>query len=366
MKFASWLFLTVLLQDPFKKSKIESLPPEADPASLAFSPDGNGYAYAISSEAGRQYVVRGQKTDLFDQVEGLVLARAGTSFAFRAHRDGGWHAVHDGKAGKGYAAIRGPALSADGKTWACTALEGETWRLIVDGREARVFEGKIELGEPVVSSGGEIVAYGVRETTGNKTVEYMVWGEKTSARYERVWAPTLSANGGSILFYARKDGRSLAVLDERESEAYDEMVLAPSLSPDGATAAYCGVKGEEIWFVVGDKRFVTDEQRVMAVFSPDGKAKAFAMQSPTSWRVEFQGKRGRTFSSVGGLRFRADGGAVAYVGRNTFGACVASGDRQSGYFDRVGGIAFSPDGKKVGFYALRKREITREVLELGE
>ncbi|MHC5080490.1 MAG: WD40 repeat domain-containing protein [Planctomycetota bacterium] len=112
-----------------------------------FSPDGSRMAYLFREGEGRFLQVEEQRGESWFRIGGrIIFSPDGKRIACVAKRDNCWHAVVDGKAGKGYEDVGYPVFSPDGKHVAYVAYDGQADRIVLDGKEGPAYSRIVQFG----------------------------------------------------------------------------------------------------------------------------------------------------------------------------------------------------------------------------
>jgi hypothetical protein len=110
--------------------------------------------------------------------------------------------IHNGKAGKKYAAVGGPAVSRDGRRCAYGALIGGKWRIVLDGVEGdRAFDA---IAGPVFSLDGAHLAF---QAMDGERWYLVVDGKPNQGTETRYLQHELSADGSKIAFLEAFEGQ---------------------------------------------------------------------------------------------------------------------------------------------------------------
>ena len=227
-----------------------------------------------------------------------VLSRDGSRIGYAGKREDRWSVVVDGAEGPEFEAVSGPLFSSDGQHVAYVAhTEGYTLGLVLDGEEAPKAPGLLT--NPVFSPDGQRFAY-VTEW-GNWSSNAMVIADGVEgAEYDRVGWPLFSADGTSLAYYAKRDGRWTIVVDGEEGPLFKN-VLRPVFSPDSRRMAYGARKpdGDKKWVIVVDGAEGREFDAVgMPSFSPDSRHVAYFAKRDKRWRAVVDGEEQSPFREV--------------------------------------------------------------------
>ena len=224
-----------------------------------FAERGGSVAWAEPEDGAFRVVHNGRAGKAYAAIGQIVVSPDGRRCAYAAQVEGAWRMVVDGVEGKGYAEVQGPVFSPDGAHLAYQAKDGETWHLIVDsafsGPARTPYQG------PEFSADSRRIAFiadADERGFGRLVVSDLAF---TSPQVIEAQAADLRASddrsGIAAIAASGEKGRALAVtfdhLDQvRRGPVYDA-VWTPVLGRGGAPLAYLAERG-------GQRLAVLDEQ----------------------------------------------------------------------------------------------------------
>ena len=339
----------------------------------AVSPNGQRFACIEPGVVGKGSLLHGDDAtygpfDVEMEPETLVISDdGGVAVAAKRGGRGGeetWLLITGPQAGTAFRAVSPPALAPDGKAVVYLAVTDQGKLLLfVGGALKRQYDGY----SYDVSSVGKQASF---------------------SRGPFGWPPTVSSDGQSVAFAAKKTDApngECVMVDDRCGEIFDQIVTQPKFI-DGTHAVFYEAltASHERFVVVGDRKYGNSgggwDRTPGAVLSVNGKTVADAWNVA---RVQF-GERGLTpldeghilvngvdrkaIGLVDELALSPDGESLAYVAHRRLisegnrvaiaGYVVVRGDRAGQVWDQVqrGSLTFSPSGKSLAYVAHENRE----------
>ncbi|MBI3854937.1 MAG: PD40 domain-containing protein [Planctomycetes bacterium] len=270
----------------------------------AFSADGSICAHQVrigkAGTAQRAFrtadamVVGGKPGPEADEVRNPSFAPKGNRMAYRYRMEYTWTMIIDGKAAESAADIGDAVWSDDGKSVAYRVGERGKYSMVINGKKGPEYPA---LGEPVWSPDHKTVAYVVTDAT--KGGEFIVWGDRKSEVYGRVYPPVFSSDGQHMAYGARaENGKYMVVLDDKNGPAEFESIGNVVISPDGKRVAFAGQWNFRWTCAIDSGRASMHDFVQTPVWSPDGKKVAFAGQDQGKWFVEVNYRRGDDYDEV--------------------------------------------------------------------
>jgi hypothetical protein len=308
--------------------------------------------------------------------------------------------VHNGRAGKAYAAVGAIALSPDGRRCAYGALTGGKWRMVVDGVEGRGFD---TVKDPVFSRDGAHVAYqamggerwylvvdaAVSEGTGTRYLQHAFSGDATRIAFiddvdghergrlvvsDLAFRRSATVARGVIILHtsdagsravgiAAGDGQQVVLtLDLARPEIVArgrtfDAVQDVSLGADGANVAYVGERGGKRFVVLNDREVpmpAGDLVGPLALRPGSPAVGALMVSGGVVFLREFFGEGGLReglYEEAEGLVYSDDGRSHAYAARRGERWFLVLNGKEGPPFDRVVTPRFSPDGTRVAYRA---------------
>lgn len=244
----------------------------------------------------------------------------------------------DGRqSGTAYDELRFVTYWPEAKRLAFVGKRNSRLMLVADGVESSV--SYKNMGEPVLYPDGRLAAPAARE----HKFRLLVDGEETGPEYQDLWPPRFSPDGKHSLYFAKRHGKYIAVLDGKEIGTEMDSLDLPLHNLNVAH-----VRGEEdemyfsdIWpFHYGYPSFATlgwiypplvqtraASRRVHYTpmfWTADGKHSVFAsgIRSKSTWVVD--GLPGPTFEAISPITFSKDGAHFAFAGGTRRGFLKAS------------------------------------------
>jgi len=269
-----------------------------------FSGDGSVVAHTvrigIAGTAQRAFrtadamVISGKSGPQADEVRNPSFAPKGNRMAYRYRMDSTWTMVVDGKPGDSAADMGDAVWSEDGKHLAYRAGERGKYYVMVDGKKSAVYPGA---GEPSWSPDNKTVAYVV--TDAQKGGEFIVYGDRQTDVYSRVYPPVFSTDGQHMAYGARAtNGKYMVVLDDKNGPADFEAIGTLVISPDGKHVAFAGQKNFRWSCAIDSGSASMHDFTQWPVWSPDSKKVAFAGQDQGKWFVEVNYRRGNDYEEI--------------------------------------------------------------------
>lgn len=396
------------------------------PGELSFSEDGKHVGYTASTGSAPspwRVVVDGKEGTPYANVFQLQFSKDGAHHAYVAVPGNNVeenHVVVDDKAGPKVGTVQSVALSSDGKHVAYVARPAakasRKWCAFIDGQAGPEFDTVTSI---VISPDGNHTAYCGSDNATGRPVAYAIVDGKKSLDYADCQSFRYSPDSQHLAYVARaSSGKSVLVLDGKESEAHDSIDVSSILfSPDGKRLAYLvsdqGRQHEVVDGKVGpgypvidlrSRQFSPDSRHYsyktrgltstwtyavddapagdgvgpeVLVTSADGKHwAAVVVKDPETPRqsahVLLDGKPvGEACARIEHLQLSDDGAHVAYAatfppesGKKLTHA-VHDGHEGPGYF-RIDEIVISPDGQHIAYIAAEdntKYQVVVDALE---
>jgi len=197
-------------------------PDRAPMGRVAFSPDGHRWAYPGIVGGRRQFaVIDGEQGPPRESVGPLVFSPDGRRIAFAAILSDPVFSADGSRIG--YVAARGGEQS--GIVWS-----GGKWVAVRDGRAGPEFD---EIGDLQFSDDLSKLAY-VGRRDGH---QWLVVGDTEKLRTPGLLRVMLSSTGECLSYWWKRGEKYRIMVNGRECGPYD-LLLAPTLSPDGRHAAF--------------------------------------------------------------------------------------------------------------------------------
>ena len=348
-----------------------------DGSLLAYvAPPGKKQHVAIDGKAGAEY----------DEIPSypLVFSPDGTHIAYQARNGTKWCVVVDEHAGAAYDEILKPPykplFSPDGKHIAYTAKKNGKMVVVMDGLEGPEYD-ITNYCMPVFSPDSTHLAYNARieshkDATGRTDKQSMaaVVDGKVGPAYDMVGGLVYSADSLHVAYGATKDGKTLWIVDGKEST--DHAPFDPPKKP-GAINAVRADNDRGMVVVIDGRAGAAYRGMGPLIFSADGKHVAYegmtmgAGQS-VKWRVVNDGKEDPAYDAVGnrpgssmpssGPMYSPDGKHVVYGAR--IGA-VRNGEKwffvmdgkEGVHYDGIADPMFSPDSSRLAYLAQKGNQI---------
>lgn len=321
-----------------KEKSLGRIPAGLAEAHLAFSPDGNRWACAVSQVGSTVVLVDGKEVEKCDGIgiEPPIFSADSRRVMFKAehsdetNRTERWSLVVDDVKSSAYEWINDIAFSSDSKRVGYVARRRGKMVVVVDGKECgeydrigvkppifspdgkrvgfvgtrgpKMVDGKLEsrakcyvvvdgvgdaphdsisVGAPSFSADGKRVAYGAKDGDKWSVVVDGVKGKAYDWNQWSIWSPVVSSDGKHVAYTVIRDNKYCLVLDGVEGKEYDYNTTGhpsrvPVFSPDGRRVALIGNRGEKEFVVVdGVECKPYDGISGRVIFSPDGKRLAY-------------------------------------------------------------------------------------------
>jgi WD40-like Beta Propeller Repeat len=273
---------------------------------LAFSSDGNHFAFVALDGPNWRVVVDGVPGPAFDQLGGgtvgtgpqtVVFTPDGNRCAYPAKRGDRWHVVVDGEVGPAHEGLYGlPVFSADGTRLAYQAVDEDRACVVVDGSPEHLHR---NIGRPVFSPDGTRLMYMISDDRAAMVVDGEQGPDCDDLYFQADTAETgygfspdsrhfgyLACEGKRFLHA----GKWFAVVDGEKGPEFDG--VSPQLGAGTAARAEAGAPR----------------------FSLDGTHFAFPARVGKKWSMVVDGVPGEEFHLSGYPRFSATG-RLAYVAK---------------------------------------------------
>ncbi len=334
---------------------------------VMFSKTGRGVVYAAEKD-GKSYVVHnGKAGKLYATIGEMAISADGRRIAYGAIVDGKWRMVIDGSEGNSFDTVKDPLFSPDGKHVAYKAMRGEKWFIVVD---------------EIINS-GTISHYSGHEFNAESTmIAYVESADKQSEGrlvmsdldfkkqtiMEGVGMPMITNSDMSRLAAVRRSKSTQNIIDIsftepdnlNEGTMYD-IVSNPAFGPDGSSLAYIAKKAGKHLLVLNDKEEVLPKGKPkgLPVVSPDNKEVSVIMVSGNSsflHRAFSSAPAERQYDQIEDPVYSGDGKKLAYVAMKGGRWFIVHNGTEGPAFDMVVTPAFSPDGKYLVYRVRDKGE----------
>jgi Tol biopolymer transport system component len=254
-------------------------------------------------------VIGGKAGPEVDQVSNPYFAPTGNRMAYRSRAEYTWTMMVDGKAQESAADIGDAVWSSDGKNVAYRAGNRGKYSMVLNGKKGAEYPA---LSDPVWSPDNKTVAYVVTDAT--QGGEFIVYGDRKTEIYGRVYTPVFSSDGQHMAFGARaSNGKYMVVFDDKLGPAEFESIGNVVISPDGKRVAFAGQWNFRWTCVIDSGRASMNDIVQTPVWAPDSKKVAWAGQNQGKWFVEVNYRRGDDYDEVlTPPAFSADGKRCAY------------------------------------------------------
>jgi hypothetical protein len=299
-------------------------------------------ALIANVDGKRRVILDGSLFTDWEAAGALAFSADGDYFAFVAVDGSKWRVVVDGGAGSAFDQVGSGTLGAgpqtvvftpDGRRFAYGAKRGDRWHVVVDGAAGPAHDGLYGL--PIFSADGTHLVY--QAVVGQKAC--VVVDGSTEDLHTNIGRPVFSPDG-TRLMYMSTDERPAMVVDGKRGPEFDDLYfqadtaeIGYGFSPDSRHFGYLACEGKRFlhagkWFAVvdgekgpqfDDVRPLLDDKAARAMwaeprFSPDGTQFAFPAQVGKQWSMVVNGVPGDGFHLVGCARFSATG-RLAYVAK---------------------------------------------------
>jgi len=258
-------------------------------------------------------VIGGKMLGEFEHVSNPFFAPKGARWAYRTNTPPTWTMVVDGKAQETAADVGDCIWSPDGQHYAYRVGSREGYSMVVDGKKSAMVP---NLNDPVWSPDGKTCAFVAKAPDANAG-EYIVYGDRKTEVFGRVYPPVFSADGQHMAYAARGEtGKYMVIMDEKRGPAEFEAVSPIAISPDGQHVAFAGQWNFRWTCVIDSGRSSPNDIIQPPVWSPDSKKVAYAGQQQGKWFVEVNYRRGEDVDEVlTAPVFSSDGKKCAYGAR---------------------------------------------------
>jgi hypothetical protein len=285
----------------------------------AFSADGSIMAHSVRigkpGTAQRSFhtvdsmVVGGKAGPEVEQVSNAFFAPKGSRMAYRSRTEYTWTMIVDGKGQESAPDIGDAVFSDDGKNLAYRAGTRSKYTMVVNGKKGPEYPA---LSDPVWSPDNKTVAYIVTDQA--QGGEFIVFGDRKTEIYGRVYPPVFSSDGMHMAFGARaENGKYMVVMDDKQGPAEFEAIGNIVISPDGKHVAFAGQWNFRWTCAIDSGRASMNDIVQTPVWSPDSKKVAWAGQNLGKWFVEVNYRRGDEYDEIlTAPVFSADGKKCAY------------------------------------------------------
>lgn len=329
---------------------------------FVFGERGGGVAYVVEDGERSHVVHNGRAGKRYAAVGEVALSPDGRRSAHGALVDGKWRMVVDGAEGEPFSAVQAPVFSPNGAHVAYQAMAGERWHLVVDGT--------VNAGTPTRyvqhEFSGDSSALAFIEAAGDGDWGRLVVSDLAFRRQtvidEAVTSTAASADRTMLLAITMSDGPQALLMFRpnrpdrvTRGPSYDA-VFRPTFGPDGASMAYLAWRDGRRFMVLGDKEepFPGGDMVGLPAIRPDGAAVAALITEDggVSLREFFVGDRqaGAAYEEAEGLVFGGNG-LLAHAARKGERWFVVVDGKEGPPFDRVVSPAFSPDGRHLVYRA---------------
>ncbi|HLY08949.1 MAG TPA: hypothetical protein VKW04_06505 [Planctomycetota bacterium] len=239
-------------------------------------------------------VIGGKMLGEFEHVSSPFFAPKGARWAYRTFTQSIWTMVVDGKSQESAPDIGDAFWSPDGQHVAYRAGDHGKYSMIIDGKKGSPYP---ELGDPVWSPDGKTCAFVAKAD--NNEGEYIVYGDRKTDVFSRVYPPVFSTDGQHMAYAARSEnGKYMVILDEKRGPAEFEAVTPLQISPDGAHVTFGGQWNFRWTCVIDSGRSSLNDIIQAPIWSPDSKKVAYAGQQLAKWFVEVNYRRGEDFDEI--------------------------------------------------------------------
>jgi Tol biopolymer transport system component len=269
----------------------------------AFSGDGSIVAHSVRiGKAGtatvafrtaEAMVIGGKSGTEYDEVSKPWFAPKGKMMAYRFRNEYTWTMVVDGKPQDSASDMGEAVFSPDGKGIAYRSGERGKYYVVINGKKSPTYP---EIGEVEWSPDNKTVAFTVRDATQG---EYIVYGDRKTEVFSRLYSPVFSSDGLHMAFGARStNGKYMVVLDDKNGPAEFEAIGPIVISPDGKSVAFAGQWNFRWTCAINSGRASMNDFVRDPVWSPDSKKVAYVGQNQGKWFVEVNYRRGEDYDEV--------------------------------------------------------------------
>jgi hypothetical protein len=340
------------------------LPPAAENGEYLFSERGGGVAFLAERPEQVQVIHNGRAGRWYAAVEGVRLSPDGSRCAYGARTGGTWRAVLDDKEGQlSFSSIREVVFSLDGAHLAYQGMVGDLWQVVVDGVVKAETRNRYLKHQFSGDSSKLVYVTDVGpEDRGTLVVDDLASGARLATE------PGVSS---MLLNAERSRVAAISVAERRERIviiAFDRPGLVKRGPPqdsitglvfgaDGASLAYVADRAGQRFVVLDDREAPLpkgDELVAPLAIRPDGKVVAALVASGGAVRLRqffAEGVDGPAYQAAEGLVFSDDGRATAFAASRGDGWFLVIDGKEGPAFDRVVTPAFSPDGLQVVYRA---------------
>lgn len=337
---------------------------------FVFAERGGGVAW-IDSGGGKSRVVHnGRAGRAYAAVGTVSLSLDGRRIAYGADVGGEWRMVVDGKEGDAYRALGDPVFSPDGRHLAYKAQLQDGWHLVVDGKASP---------DPVANiSGmgfsGDSLRIAVVEAAGGDA-----WGRLVVTDVGQAARTVVAAQVRDLLLNSART--RLVAVEKLEKgqrtitvgfDRLDQPVLGPpqdniasvAFAGNGVSVACLATRSGRFHVIVDDEDAplpLEDNPVGDPVVSRDGSAIGIPVISPSGSvvvREPFPGGAApsRGYEGIEDLVYANDGRGYAAAANRAGAYFVVVDGKEGPAFDRVVTPAFTPDGKHVVYRARKGDE----------
>jgi Tol biopolymer transport system component len=337
--------------------------PEYDKISMGFnvfSPDSRHFAYEAmegdygSKEGVKWLAILDGKPVLksgHDSVSFISFSQDSKHLAYVAGKGKKQCIILDGIAEKLYDRVEQPVFSPNGKSLAYIAVSIDPERgkeqqfIVLNGKQGKVYD---SVNKPIFSSDSEHIAYSAIKGD----MRMMVVDDKEGPRYE-MQLPILFYEFGPkdnrLMYVVLKDNKEVVVVDHQEYPGYDFLLNNISLSADGESIAYAARKGDKVVIVYNGRE--GPEYDGIApkgpVFSPDGENLLYVVSKDYKWFLVLNGEPIECDYKIFGdiLMFSPDGSHFVYSAlKDDKWFMVIDSSVSSPPYDHVSKPVFKADG----------------------
>jgi hypothetical protein len=345
---------------------------------VKFSADGRHFGYIMQDMSGslpNHAVFDGHMGPGFSGMNDLHLSPNGGHYAYvayslRTNRIDKAVMV-DGKAGPAFAEVRGISFSEDGKhvgyfgTKPGSGAQSSIWQAVIDGQPGPEFQ-DIPVNGVVFSPDGRRTAYvGKRVIGTHYRALAMIDGNK-SLDYDECSDFLFSADSRHVAYIATNSGKSVVVLDGKESDAHQAIDrLSLRFSPDGSHLGFVA-QDDSTWRVVIDQKPGAARRDVIDgksfEFSPDGQHYRFKHRTYSGdWNIVVDDRVDDPASTPVKMAMTADwrhSAAVVRTSENEASSVkvLLDGKQVGTDYAAVDLLEISPDGRHVSFVISKRGE----------